>query len=251
LILTKILGALWAVRDRGGSVGDKIRLPAVRPTQGSKLKRDEEGMEEEGGMVEYNIGRSEVGKCPSSPSLQCRSGPCYSTNPLATPQGLATVGVLGVSNDESNLFVKLKKEHNLAKAVKLDDAKVDIHSWGCRVCRGEPTGEQVRALNKLRKFSLRRYRIGMWRDVRGYMTGKYEAMDHSVLRNTGRIRTREEWIEARMKWRLMNAKGWLEQAWTNTERVREGKKAKKAEALEQEIEAMREILTRTAENNWF
>ena len=113
-------------------------------------------MEEEGGMVEYDIVRSEVGKCPSSP-LQCRSGPRHSTNPLATPQGLATVGVLGVSNNESNLFIKLKKEHNLAWAVKSDDAEVDIHSWDCRVCRGEPTGEKVRALNKLRKFGLRRY----------------------------------------------------------------------------------------------
>ena len=83
------------------------------------------------------------------------------------------------------------------------------------------------------------------------MTGKYGAMDHSALRNTGRIRTREEWLEAHMKWRLMNAKGWLERAWTNTEQVREGKTAKKAEALEQEIKAMREILSRTVENNWF
>ena len=59
------------------------------------------------------------------------------------------------------------------------------------MCRGEPTGEQMKALNKLREFGLRRYRIGMWRDVRGYMTGKYGAMDHSGLRNAGRIRTRE------------------------------------------------------------
>ena len=83
------------------------------------------------------------------------------------------------------------------------------------------------------------------------MAGKYGAMDHSGLMNTGRNRTREEWREAHVEWRLMNAKGWLEQAWTNMERVREGKTAKKVETLGQEIEAMREILTRTAKNDWF
>ena len=107
-------------------------------------------------MVEYDSDRSEVGKCSSSKS-QCRSVPRHFTNPLATPQGLATVGVSGVSNNDSNLFVMLKKEHNLAKAVKSDDAEVDVHSWDYRVCRSEPTGEQVKALNKLRKFGLRRY----------------------------------------------------------------------------------------------
>ena len=39
----------------------------------------------------------------------------------------------------------------------------------------------------------------------------------------------------------MYAKGWFKQAWTNMERVREGKTAKTAEALGQEIKAMREI----------
>ena len=83
------------------------------------------------------------------------------------------------------------------------------------------------------------------------MTGKYGAMDHSSLRNTGRIMTREEWQEAHMTCRFMNVKGWLERAWTNMERVREGKTAKKAEALGQEIQAMIEILRRTAGNDWF
>jgi hypothetical protein len=221
LILTNILQALWAVSDKGGSGGDRVQSPAGRPTQGSKLKGDEEGIEKKGGMVEYDSDSSKVGKCSSSKS-QCRSVPCHFTNPLATPQGLATVGVSGVSNDDSNLFVMLKKEHNLAKAVKSDDAKVDVHSWDYRVCRSEPTGEQVKAINKLRQFGLRRYRIGMWREVRGYMTRKYGAMDHSGLRNSGRINTREEWLETHRKWRLGNAKGWLERAWTNMERVREG-----------------------------
>jgi hypothetical protein len=61
-------------------------------------------------MAECDIGKSEAGECPFS-SSQCRSDPRHFSDPLATPQGLATVGVSGGSNDESNLFVKLKKEH--------------------------------------------------------------------------------------------------------------------------------------------
>jgi hypothetical protein len=45
LILPNILRALWAVSEKGGSGGDRVRSPAGRPTQGSKLKGDEEGIE--------------------------------------------------------------------------------------------------------------------------------------------------------------------------------------------------------------
>ena len=62
------------------------------------------------GHTKWDIGRYEAGECPFS-SLQRRSNPCHFADLLATPQGLAMVGVAGVSNDESNLFVKLKKEH--------------------------------------------------------------------------------------------------------------------------------------------
>ena len=133
----------------------------------------------------------------------------------------------------------------------MDDAEVDVYSWDRRVCRGEPTEEQVKALVKLREFGLRTYQKGMWREVRGYMAGKYGTMEHSSLTSTVRSRTREEWQEAHMVWRLTNASGWLVRAWKDKERVREGKTTRQAEVLGQEIEAMREIMWRTAENDWF
>ena len=73
------------------------------------MKRD--GLDFEArGHTKWDIGKYEAGECPFS-SSQCRSDPRHFADPLATLQGLATVGVAGVSNDESNLFVKLKKEH--------------------------------------------------------------------------------------------------------------------------------------------
>ena len=83
------------------------------------------------------------------PSSLCRPA-CYAAM-------CSNGGVSGVSHDKSNIFVKLKKEHNIAKAVKSDDAQVFVRSWDYRVCRGEPTGEQVKALGKLRELEFQRY----------------------------------------------------------------------------------------------
>jgi hypothetical protein len=42
-----------------------------------------------------------------------------------------------MSND-ATLFEKLKKEHNLAKAIKNDDAKVPVHLWDDAAWAGAP-----------------------------------------------------------------------------------------------------------------
>jgi len=212
-VVTNIVGALWAESDGGVYGGERLRLPDMRSTQGLESDRGGKRMGEKGDVAEFDFDGSEAGGCfHSSPKLQCRSDPLHLADPLATPQGLATVRVSRVSNntDDSNIFVELKKEHNLAMAVKLDGAEVDVYSWDCRVCRGEPTEEQVKSLVKLREFGLWIYQKGMLREVRRYMAGKYGVMEHSRLMSTGRSRTREEWQEAHMEWISTNASGWLE-----------------------------------------
>ncbi len=52
---------------------------------------------------------------------------------------------------------KLKDRHDIAKAVKADDAKVPVELWDKAVCRQPPTVEQLRALLILRGFMLRLY----------------------------------------------------------------------------------------------
>jgi hypothetical protein len=52
---------------------------------------------------------------------------------------------------------ELKDKHNIAKAVKIDDAKVPVELWDKAVCRQPPTVKQQQALLILRGFMLRLY----------------------------------------------------------------------------------------------
>jgi hypothetical protein len=47
------------------------------------------------------------------------------------------------------MFEKLKKEHDLAKAVKADDAKVPVYLWDEAVCREKPLERKAKALTIL------------------------------------------------------------------------------------------------------
>ena len=73
------------------------------------------------------------------------------------------------SSSEPELFAKLKQEHDLAKAVKLDDAEVPVDLWDLAVCRGPPSEVEKKALTVLRDFMLLRYRQQLWLDARKYL----------------------------------------------------------------------------------
>ena len=70
---------------------------------------------------------------------------------------------------DQELLRAIKKAHNLAKAVKSDDAEVPKHLWDAAVCRGPSSPNQARALAVLRVFMLRIYRKRLWREIRAYM----------------------------------------------------------------------------------
>lgn len=67
-------------------------------------------------------------------------------------------GVLGRDSTPSARLAKIKKEHDIAKAVKSDDAEVPVHLWDEIICRGTPSDREREALVTLRKFGLRLYR---------------------------------------------------------------------------------------------
>ncbi len=75
----------------------------------------------------------------------------------------------GVEEEEltqdQELLNAIKKAHDLAKAVKSDDAEVPKHLWDAAVCRGPPSTDQARALAALRVFMLRIYRKRLWREI--------------------------------------------------------------------------------------
>jgi hypothetical protein len=53
-------------------------------------------------------------------------------------------------SQERELFKAIKEAHDLAKAIKSDDAEVPKHLWDVAVCRGPPSLEQAKALSTLR-----------------------------------------------------------------------------------------------------
>jgi len=69
----------------------------------------------------------------------------------------------------SSLFAKLKLEHDLAKAVKSDDAEVPIHLWDQAVWNGTPSETEKAALATMRRCLLGRYRWRLWLDPRKYL----------------------------------------------------------------------------------
>jgi len=70
---------------------------------------------------------------------------------------------------ERDLFAKLNQEHDLAKAVKSDDAEVPVDLWDQAVCRAPPSEAEKKALTVVRDFMLARYRPLLWLDARKYL----------------------------------------------------------------------------------
>jgi hypothetical protein len=58
---------------------------------------------------------------------------------------VASDDVKGVKPIDANLLwlERLKREHNLAKAVKLDNAEVPIHIWDNENCGGTPRAQET------------------------------------------------------------------------------------------------------------
>jgi hypothetical protein len=54
----------------------------------------------------------------------------------------------------NEVLSELKEKHDIAKAVKADEARVPVELWDEAVCRGSPTNEQQCALQIIREFML-------------------------------------------------------------------------------------------------
>ena len=106
----------------------------------------------------------------------------------------------------------IRRSHDLAKAVKSDDAQVPVHIWDHQVCGREPTMSETQALGVLRaRWMLPAYRRKLTSDCTRFMRNKHGA-------------------------------GWRDRATV---------KATKLSDVEADRVAMAEILWRAAENDWF
>jgi hypothetical protein len=129
------------------------------------------------------MGHKTVSDVVKTSFLKCRgdklNGPDASldmTEPLR-PAIQATVVPMLVSTSlpevHEMMLGKVKKEHDLAKAVKADDAQVLVYLWDKAVCRRGPLDGESKALSILRSFFLRLYQWHLWREMRDYMVNKF------------------------------------------------------------------------------
>jgi hypothetical protein len=70
---------------------------------------------------------------------------------------------IGLGSDEE-LHNLIRAHHDLAKAVKADDAEVPVYLWDNRILQQTASVEERRALNTLRRFALQTYRRRLLKD---------------------------------------------------------------------------------------
>ena len=112
------------------------------------------------------------------------------------------------ASEAAEILDALRFNHDIAKAVKSDDARVPVELWDGAVCRHPPTIEQQQALSILCGFALRLYRLKLWRDARSFLRREHG------------------------------------KAWTTKARI-------SGSAGNKDANAIRDILWRSAGNDWF
>ncbi len=73
------------------------------------------------------------------------------------------------TSEAAEILDALRFNHDIAKAVKSNDAKVPVELWDGAVCRHPPTIKQQQALSILCGLALRLYRLKLWRDAQSFL----------------------------------------------------------------------------------
>ena len=275
-VLASVLRALGAERNLGG-VEEGLTSGAVSPN-GLTQSKDELSLGDMGkgydivgggsGMV--SMGDVDVMDCSSLNEIpKCRNRHNGSTESHAGLKPVALGADVDSFNHDRSLFVKLKEEHDIAKAVKDDDAEVPVELWNQAVCRGVASERECMALDTLRAFTLRVYRRRLGREVRDHLSSKFgrvcherwvselkkcnevwkflavlsskgEREDHSSLVREWKEKSRGAMMEIQKRWKTENVNSWLVKGW-----------ARKGQPVAVEVKACREIMWRASENEWF
>ena len=133
LVLTAILRNLWGsgggASPTGVASGDRGNVAgAVR----EEVSRDETDHEEGGGPAGVKLSR----KGRKEERLNNWGG--LDPNPVDQEEH-ATDKAIAVAEPSNAVLRRIREEHDLAKAVKADDAEVPVHLWDDCICQG-PTG---------------------------------------------------------------------------------------------------------------
>ncbi len=136
--------------DRDAHVG-QLGLPSNKGEDGRKEKEEEE----EEGKKEWMRWEAETGQYSDFVSTNAKE----STVPLNANMSnrLTTAPSTSPEPIVCSIFEKLKQEHDLAKAAKLDNAEVPVELWDQAICKGPPSSDKKAALTTLMGYLLGRY----------------------------------------------------------------------------------------------
>jgi hypothetical protein len=175
LVVSSILRAMWG--ESGGGVIKKET--EVQLWKGPKLtqqaERAVEGLGRKIGREESTMG---VGPTPTGTTAS-KADPTLNQN-KHDPELETEQDPPGQVNPKRRhetsqpeaapaILEKLKKEHYDAKAVKADDAEVPVHLWDQAVFGRAPTEMEAKALDTLRQFLMRVYCHRLWKEIRQHM----------------------------------------------------------------------------------
>jgi hypothetical protein len=69
----------------------------------------------------------------------------------------------------TDLCHSIKQEHDMAKAMKANDAAVPVHLWDEAIFRGLPSPVEKKVLMTLQDYFLGKYQLHLWRDARRFL----------------------------------------------------------------------------------
>jgi hypothetical protein len=166
-------------------------------------------MKEEGGGEEWTKHRGSENhqqkandRTNQAPNSKCRDSSFVVDLPLGNA-GRRPSATLAASHMEKvaeevesvpkSRLNRIKREHDLAKAVKSNNAEVPAHIWDEAICKAEPPQELQRALEVLHAFMLQVYRRRLLKDVLGFLGMKYGGMKRTPPKS---------WCFANPGWRV-------------------------------------------------
>jgi hypothetical protein len=100
----------------------------------------------------------------------CSVGPRLAATPTTSS---IKQGSEEVKSKEKMWPVQIKREHDLAKAVKSDDTEVPLHKWDEAICGEPPSKKQQKVVQVMRKFMLHVYCQWLLRDIHGFLAARH------------------------------------------------------------------------------
>ncbi len=174
MVASSICHAMWSKHS-----GEGVEMVRVQPKLRLKLPLGNNTREEERDKEGALADDVSISKSSMESRGSCLVGDDTSSERIEphrpTLQATTIIRLASQSTEKwvLTLFDKLKEEHDMAKAMKSNNARVPVHLWDEGVVRREPTEQEKDALTTIRLFCLRIYSKGLWRDDHAHLVSKF------------------------------------------------------------------------------